>query len=257
MTTHPFAELDSCRQVKDTVVFRIGQAHDVYATQVVLEREVPRRARRFDKQMHEWHIRRDYFFVLDKLFVNFPHILFETEAGYRPTFVNTLPHVSNQDTVSSNSLRQITFTVLWIAMAGLWSWWLISGQNRLNESDIQATLADDNEQTTQQGEPLTITAPTATQEIPHVTVAKTPTAVTQVGVALVVVQRLSNLRAGPGTEFAIEGQVNRGENLVSTGRFRTAGDEVWYRLANGLWIFSGQTSPPHDGLQWIELELNN
>ncbi|MBV7327427.1 SH3 domain-containing protein [Chloroflexi bacterium TSY] len=252
MPTHPFAELDSCRQVNDTFVFRIGQAHDVYATQVFLEREVPRRARRFHKQTHEWHIHRDYFFVLDNLFVNFPHILFETGAGYRPTSLDSLPYVSIPHKVSSNPLQRMSLISVLVVVIGVWSCWLISNQNRLNETDVQSFQADVNDQAPSQVELPASTNP-AIQDLPGVTSTETPTAIAQVGIALVIVQRLSNLRAGPGTEFAIQGQVDRGENLVSTGRYRTEEDEVWYRLANGLWIFSGQTSPPHEGLQWIEV----
>ncbi len=48
-----------------------------------------------------------------------------------------------------------------------------------------------------------------------------------------------NLRAGPGTDYPVIGQVSSGQSLSLAAR---SPDGAWYQTADGAWIFSGLVS---------------
>lgn len=79
------------------------------------------------------------------------------------------------------------------------------------------------------------TAPNATPTTPNPppvdqpTVAATPLPTITSGTA----NRSANLRAGPGTSYAVVGTVQRGQRLNLSGR---TGDSAWYQIESGAWI---------------------
>lgn len=65
--------------------------------------------------------------------------------------------------------------------------------------------------------------------VDQATVAATPLSTITSGTA----NRAANLRAGPGTTYAIVGTVQSGQRLNLSGR---TGDSAWYQIESGAWI---------------------
>lgn len=65
----------------------------------------------------------------------------------------------------------------------------------------------------------------------------------------VVVADAANLRAGPGTTFAIVGSANVGESLSLTGQ---SADGEWYQTDSGAWIAGFLLSEPPTGLPVVD-----
>lgn len=73
-----------------------------------------------------------------------------------------------------------------------------------------------------------------------VTVAETPTAAPDTSART---NAAANLRAGPGTDYAVVGSTQEGEAVDIVAR-TDAGD--WYQLANGAWVAAALVSNPPD-----------
>lgn len=96
-------------------------------------------------------------------------------------------------------------------------------------------------------EPITNTPPT-TPTTPETTVAvtsTTPTADTNAPTT----NAISNLRAGPGTDYAIIATIPAGERLDIIGRNE---DGAWLALANNSWIFSTLVNNPPQELPVVQ-----
>lgn len=82
---------------------------------------------------------------------------------------------------------------------------------------------------------VNVTAPHATPTLPLTLSSRQPIAVATPFPAAtsLTVNRNANLRAGPGTNYAIVGTVQGGQRLTLSGR---TGDGAWYQLESGAWI---------------------
>ena len=261
MTLRPHAELSTCIQAGDFIRFSIGRAHDIYATTIALETEIPAWARRYDKKKLEWRVHRDYFFVLDQLFDNFPHILFDSGAGYQPRPIpkwrlpsGSIPLVGGVDLRAFG----LAFLLIGFLVAAIWggAQALTTSSVRINTFsatpvDQTTTQANDGNQAPGGGNNA------SAGEIITDTVELLPTVVPveAVNAAAVLTERESNLRTGPGVEYEVVEQIAANETLIATGRLRNDGGEIWYRLADSSWIFAEQTTGVYDGLRWIEPEV--
>ncbi len=113
-------------------------------------------------------------------------------------------------------------------------WYLLAGNNWIastlvSEQPANAPVVNDQILQALQGATPTEATPTeaATPEAPAApTTVITPTVTTD-----------ANLRAGPGTEFAILGGTITGQEINIVGR---NADGTWFRLDNGGWVFGAQ-----------------
>ena len=262
MINRPYAELATCSQAGNFIHFRMGRAHDLYATTTALETQIPAWARRYDKKKLEWRVHRDYFFVLDRLFENFPHILFDSGTGYRPRPIpkwrlpsSSIPLLGRVD------LRAVGLVLL---LMGFFITAIWGGARALTTTALQSNRAttvplnQTSEQTNDNNQPQDGTeSSVVSNDVVTTTVEILPTVVPveAANAAAVLTRRESNLRTGPGVEYEVVEQIAADETLIAVGRLRNDGGEVWYQLANSSWIFGEQTTGVYDGLRWIEPEI--
>ncbi len=117
-------------------------------------------------------------------------------------------------------------------------WYLLAGNNWIastlvTEQPANAPVVNDQILQALQGATPTEATPTeaATPEAPAApTTVITPTVTTD-----------ANLRAGPGTEFAILGGTTTGQEINIVGR---NADGTWFRLDNGGWVFGALVANP-------------
>lgn len=259
----PPAELARCYRSGDHFYFYIGKAQDADATVAALTDQVPISDYRYDASTKEWRLAERHADLLESLFTNFPKILRQQSGASLPLgsspynysnngpFSRPLGYVRNQRLIKTDRLS----LVAWIAIVGiciaLWPW--------LSEGDTPSSLAVLIGQSTggvaTSGETTGVAvqaAPTVSQSqaTPIPTATAKPTALPATG----TVFQTANLRAGPGTEYEIVGQLENEDRVNVTGQVLVPGSFSWYRLDNGLWIYSQLVSGPSAIVPIIEAE---
>lgn len=239
----PPAQLIRCYRSGERIYFTIGKAQDMNATIRALQSQVPNHARHIDPILREWQVDCGYEHVLTALFVNFPSVMRNQSGAYVPPIPSSYNHSGGR---LINALNQaigylygslLTWSLwLLIPLMGFALWTLLNSQSINLILNLPRIEVLDNPIQVQPEVEVTQPPPTVTQ-IP-------PTSTTQV-IANVTVLQTANLRAGPGTDFEVREQVSSGEELVLTGQVLPPGDTyIWFRLENGLWIYSQLVSGP-------------
>jgi hypothetical protein len=115
------------------------------------------------------------------------------------------------------------------------------GEVEAGSGTLAITLAEPEDEIV----PITRTA-TTTATLPTTTTV-TPTVTTPITVP--TANAISNLRAGPSTEYAIVGSASAGDALEVVGR---NADGTWFVLANGTWIAAFLVDNPPVDLPVVE-----
>lgn len=243
----PSAQLARCYRSGEQIYFRIGKARDTDGTITALMKQIPKEDRFFDAVHEEWQVSERYTHVLEALFGNFPTILRRQSGVYLP--LGNSPHnlaamssyIGSVRTAAADSrqtARVLTgkgmsilgyLTVAAICLA-LWPW-LADDNNNWLPSNVAAPATSVREASSR---PLQTPALSvvATPPTPAIVPQPTPDAI------VAIVSSPANLRAGPGTDYEIQGQLDAGERINVTGQIIVPGSFSWYRLDNGLWIYS-------------------
>ena len=201
----------------------------------------------------EWRVDERYANVLEALFVNFPTILRGQSGAYLPLGNSPLNASSNRTRPVALGLANLNRYIMtnylsllgWIGVfaicVALWPW--------LSDAGTTQSLA------------IRIIPPTATPVVVEnsgvivVTARPLPTP-TPTPVPARVVQT-ANLRVGPGTDFAIKDLIEAEKRIRLVGQALIPGDEPWYRLDNGLWIYGPLVNELTVALPIVEVRFIN
>lgn len=190
--------ISNYREQGGFLVFRIAASPDFQATVSELRQRIPSWARRFDSQTNEWRVKVEYRDVVEEIFGPSPI----------PNRGRTEPRERYERAGQRGQWLWILLTVAIIATVGALIW------SRDPSFETEARP-----QPTSAAQAISATPASARSDTARVNAT-------------------ANLREGPGTNYAVQGQAKAGDVVKPEARALADDGFWWLRLVTGVWIRS-------------------